>query len=432
MRRWYDPYNMFTVLILLFDLFILSWISYKLFRKQPLEVRVFFWPALLIKLTAGLIVGYIYFNHYQEGDTITYWQDGKTIAATMTKDPGMVLRFMMEDQTESRPITGLVNSKPRSLFFVKICSVLAILSAGNYWMMSGIISFISFLGVWYLFRKILYFFPSSTGSASVAFLFFPSVVFWSAGIIKESLGLGSIFFLAGMFLSFYNRKKIHFWEWIMGLICLGIGWNLKYYWVGLLLPVALTTGLVVKAVRLRPALGRFDLIIWPGLFVILLFAATSVHPNFYPNRFFEVIWQNNQEFMMLTKVNNAVHYQDLQPTFQSILFNAPQALIAGMFRPFVWEAHDFLSLAAAFENFIVLILVLIALTSMHRLFKAPHRLLSLSVMVYTILLAIFLALSTPNFGTLSRYKIGFLPFLVFLILNKNPIFDRLKRVLKSR
>jgi hypothetical protein len=41
------------------------------------------------------------------------------------------------------------------------------------------------------------------------------------------------------------------------------------------------------------------------------------------------------------------------------------------------------------------------------------------------LLAIFLALSTPNFGTLSRYKIGFFPFLVFLTLYKNPLLGKI-------
>jgi hypothetical protein len=39
------------------------------------------------------------------------------------------------------------------------------------------------------------------------------------------------------------------------------------------------------------------------------------------------------------------------------------------------------------------------------------------MLVYVVVLVSFLALSTPNFGTLSRYRIGALPALVILCLN---------------
>ncbi len=40
----------------------------------------------------------------------------------------------------------------------------------------------------------------------------------------------------------------------------------------------------------------------------------------------------------------------------------------------------------------------------------------LALLLYTVLLATLLALSSPNFGTLLRYKVGFLPFLAYLLL----------------
>jgi len=42
-------------------------------------------------------------------------------------------------------------------------------------------------------------------------------------------------------------------------------------------------------------------------------------------------------------------------------------------------------------------------------------------------LAVFLALSTPNFGTLSRYRVGFIPFFVFLTACGNVLLERLQR-----
>jgi hypothetical protein len=43
---------------------------------------------------------------------------------------------------------------------------------------------------------------------------------------------------------------------------------------------------------------------------------------------------------------------------------------------------------------------------------------------YVVFLCVFLALSTPNFGTLSRYRIGFTPFLWLLLLGGSGILSR--------
>jgi hypothetical protein len=48
--------------------------------------------------------------------------------------------------------------------------------------------------------------------------------------------------------------------------------------------------------------------------------------------------------------------------------------------------------------------------------NARYVLLITAVVLYTILLAALLALSSPNFGALSRYKVAFVPFFVYLLL----------------
>jgi hypothetical protein len=39
-----------------------------------------------------------------------------------------------------------------------------------------------------------------------------------------------------------------------------------------------------------------------------------------------------------------------------------------------------------------------------------------ALMTYIFFLCIFIGLSTPNFGTLSRYRVGYEPYFVLLIL----------------
>jgi hypothetical protein len=46
-------------------------------------------------------------------------------------------------------------------------------------------------------------------------------------------------------------------------------------------------------------------------------------------------------------------------------------------------------------------------------------------LVYVLILAGLLTLSTPNFGTLVRYKVSFIPVFMFLILYKNTWWNKL-------
>jgi len=417
---------MSSPILLVAVLTMLLWTAVRIRRIQPPELKKFFWPALIFKIIAGLSLGYIYFIYYGSGDTINYWLDGKIIAERILQDPINTLRILWEDDTNQN-LAGLINNKPRSVFFVKIAGLIALLTDGNYVLMSIFISYVSFLASWYAFRKLVSRFPDARRAAAVAFLFFPSVVFWSSGLIKESLGLASLYILTGFFLTIYGQKKIKGWEWILATLFFWIGWNLKYYWIGIFIPVVLTTLIIARLVKGRENLRRLETALWFGLFIIFLFAATSLHPNFYPNRIVDVIWESNQEFMNLAAPGNVVHYNHLQPDFFAMATNAPGALLAGIFRPYCWESHNLFSAMAAIENTIVLLLVISAATAIRKFFVSPHRILSLAIILYTVLLAIFLALSTPNLGTLSRYKIGFLPFLVFLILYHNPAFAWLER-----
>ena len=70
----------------------------------------------------------------------------------------------------------------------------------------------------------------------------------------------------------------------------------------------------------------------------------------------------------------------------------------------------------AAENAALLVATLMALPAMRYIARSPHRLLLVSLIVYTGMLCVFITLSTPNFGTLCRYRVGYMPFFVFLVL----------------
>ncbi len=99
---------------------------------------------------------------------------------------------------------ALTLQEPRALFLSKVVSVFGLFTASNYWIISCYFSCLAFAGAWYLVKIIRRCNAHYTLAAVLAFLFFPSVVFWSSGIVKESLAMASLYFLSAVFLSYWE------------------------------------------------------------------------------------------------------------------------------------------------------------------------------------------------------------------------------------
>lgn len=403
-----------------FSLLALIALTYYLVRQLKATDRGLFLSGLAVKILAGIALGLTYMYYYQgQGDTLQYWEESTLIEAQMTSVT-KALEILWSELPDSALISMGVQGVPRSFFFSKIAAVISWLTGGNYWMMASVFSFVSFLAAWKLFKQL----QSYRVSAAVALLFFPSVVFWSSGLIKESLGLAAIYLLVSLFLTLYRGARVTWYDIILGLVAAWVGWNLKYYWLGILAPILLTTLTVGYLKQFRPAWKSIELVLGGTLLAIFLVVATGSHPNFYPERIASVVVESNAAFVRYSAPGGVIHFDSLQPQAGSLLLNSPWALFSCLFRPWLGESANVVTGLAAVENTALLLLVLFAFRGTREAMQSPDRLLAGGVITYTILLAVFLALSSPNLGTLSRYKVGFLPFLVLVLLEANPNFRK--------
>ena len=90
---------------------------------------------------------------------------------------------------------------------------------------------------------------------------------------------------------------------------------------------------------------------------------------------------------------------------------APQAIITALFRPYLWEVINPLMLLSSIESLALLLLTI------YVMWKARWKLFSyvdhpdvLFCLVFALVFAFAVGVSTFNFGTLSRYKIPMMPF----------------------
>lgn len=421
-----------SVLFWVLIIFFIVWLS----RNQQGNMKFFFAGGLTIKILTGIGVGLIYKYYYSTGDTFGFYNDAKVLVGFFDTSPGEYFNFILIGDRSFALAENLLNVEMRSLFFVKNLSIITILSFRNYWIASVFFSMISFLGCWYIVKKICAYFPHGKSAALVSFLFIPSFVFWSSGIIKESLALAALAFLAGFTLLIIHKGNIRLWEWVVAVLASVFLWKLKYYWAALFIPAAITTILLIRVIV--PVMNAndklYELLVWFVIFGFIVWGASNLHPNFYMSRFLNVVVENHNAYVLASDSAPVVHFNNLEATWMSVLQNSPWALFSGLFRPFVTEGKTVFQIIVAVENLLLLVLCFLNARFFSSMVYSRQHLLVVSVVTYICLLTIFLTLSTPNFGTLSRYRIGFLPFLSVLLLYypSQHIIDKISNKLKNQ
>lgn len=395
------------------NIVFLALICFWIWKRDKQPLHKLFWPALLIKCMAGIALGVIYSTYYDPSDTFIFFKLASDQADIARNDFSAWINILFAKEH------GFFLGEYRTVFFSKITSVLALLTGNNYWVSSLYYSLLSFFGAWYLSNTVARLFPGVKPAAILAFLFFPSVVFWSSGIIKESIAMAALFFLATLFLKLWVRERISIISIVVAVLGIIVIFKLKYYYLAAFLPVTLSA-LIVKRISEKFKLTKPAYFI--GMFIVVLaigFAAvTLLHPNFSPAKVLHVITFNNKVFMDVCSPEDVIHYYQLEPTWGSMLINAPWALISGLYRPFVWEANTVFKFITGLENLVLLIMTVLSLRYVKDLFRSSECLLILAVLLYCSILSIFLSLSTPNFGTLARYGAGYLPFFALIVFNQ--------------
>lgn len=400
---------------------LLVWYVYQKIRPSSSNL---FAIALLVRVAAAIVLGVLYRSYYSAGDTWNFFNDAVRVSNFARHDFFTFLHFIWDEDAVLQ-LASQLGSADRSLLLVKILTPFVILTGANYWLVAVWFGLISFVAAWWLFATIEKYFANQVFAAGISILFFPSVVFWSSGLIKENLGLAGLYMVLATVIRWFKGNKPRVFEWAVAAISFYVAWRLKYYWTALFAAVLVTTigaFWITQKTKVRYA------ITWILIFITLTLLTTLLHPNFYLGRILGVIVENNQQFIALSAIGESIQYTDLQASWQSMVLNAPNALFSGLFRPFLWEAGGITAIAAALENTVLLILVLTGLTS----FKRYDVKASIPLLVYSLVLCVFLALSSPNFGTLSRYRVGFLPFFVFLVTAHHPWLLKLQRRLNRQ
>ena len=306
---------------------------------------------------------------------------------------------------------------------VKVLAVLNLASLETDWLNALYLSLFVFVGCWLLVRALANAFPETpAGAGMVAFLLWPSVLFWATGISKEAVLLGSGAWLTARVVDACFGPTRRGWAvaaglpGTMGLALLHLG--IRYFFavplLGVLGSVAIVQGLRRAGVVRRPGTQALVLaaVLGGGVWLV-----PQLSKAFSMNKFTNQVMKVYAFDVAHSVGRPHFEYPNLRPTGASIAAHAPLAVANALTRPWLGESHKPLYIAAALEN--VALLALLALAGWAAAHGRAGRLpfsLVLGLAVFCLVLAFLIGLTTPNLGTLNRYRSGLLPYLLLLLL----------------
>lgn len=399
--------------VYLLNLSFLAWLTQRAYKNVlGLPVTKFFYPALTLKMICGICLGLIYTFYYDGGDTIMFFEKAKGL---LELPSGEYLKEVF--------LTSIPHEQRSLLPITKITSLVLAITGDSYWLASVYFSLFSFAGAFFFVKELSVKYVDLTNIAAIAFLFFPSVVFWSSGILKESVVFGIMMFMLRFFMTYLNSKQINLWHLILSVLGAWLIILIKYYIAAVFLPILLIV-FVVSVIRDRNLFrGIAPIYQYLSISIItigVLYWATTIQFNIDLTRIYSVIKVNQSEILRISDQTDLINYLDESGSVFIVFVNFLIALFAGLFRPLIPELSSVAQIFSALENMLILSLFTFGLK--RKVVIDNHdKILLIGLVIFILTLSTTLAYSSPNFGTLARYKVYYMPFFLFLALIDNPV-----------
>lgn len=432
MSEYLKVYDIFLVPAYLLIIYVVSTIITNREIGQRPHYKYFRW-GLFAKLLAGLVFCSIYLFYYEGGDTLYYYSGSKSLVKLIGKDFSTFLSILfgnnnIENYSVFDSSTGWpIYYRDSSAFSVVRFSVFfIILGLGSFLGTTIVLNTILYIGIWQFLIMLTKIFQNQEKKIAIAVLFIPSLVFWGSGLLKDIYCLaGSMMIFVVIYRMLIERKKV-----IQNFLLL-ILWSyvlisirpFTFYtaFATAILWIAIQNLYKIRSPFLRTTL--FPVIIS----IVWIFGSTII---IQVGEFVGGRYQTIETMLETASIiqddlrkeyygGNRFDIGPFEPTIQGILRKFPQAITAGLFRPFLWESKNIVMVLSGIENMIILALF-IYLILRRGLVKFINTIRSdaflIAAFVFTITFGLFVGLATANFGALVRYRIPILPFFTILLL----------------
>ncbi|MGH7174030.1 MAG: hypothetical protein ACRELG_27475 [Gemmataceae bacterium] len=374
--------------------------------------------AVVVKLLSSVVSGLISIYYYEGvSDALSYHENGVDYAATIRSD---LLRG-----TDNYLSAGLFfwPSGISTARFESLSGLLHFLLFDSFLACSFFFALMALVGQIYLYRVFIAHYPDRRLRLwwQVSVLFFPTFVFWSSGLLKDTLGIYGLGCAVWGTYRVMDRRiygglaMALFGAYVLLLFRAQV---LAVLFLALLAPLLVSQRLQVGSMTWQlSGLPRFLLLACGVLGVsMMMMVQSKLDLSELPR----AAKDHQQRMAKLSGDSTLDNSEMAGSSWLHLGSSAPLALVITLYRPFLWEARGATALLGALENLVLLLLSVRALLQfLHtggrfgRLLQEP---LFPTCLVFVILFGVGIGVSTPNLGTLSRYRIPLIPFFAALLI----------------
>jgi hypothetical protein len=401
-------------------------------RDKP-HYKYYLWN-LYAKLGFSLLFALFYLLYYGGGDTTAYYDGAVALNNLFFKNP--LLYF--DELTSPADFTmftatydlrtgyppGWIYREPEGWMISRLMSLLSFFTLKSYFAMTVIMAFITSVASWKLYELVRQFRFNNDKVLAFGILLLPSVNFWCAGVSKDT-----VVFIAVLFLVYHafhiisNELKANIWNYVFAIIAaLVISQIRSFILAAIALPmlVALTT-------RIIKFLGGSNMFVVVFRTVVLIgglavagqsLVATNEESFLAQNAYLQEAAIIQQDFEQNTLYGDKKYsIGEIEFTPLGLLRAAPAAIIAGLYRPFPWEA---LSPALLMNGLEAIMFLYFTWLLFRRDFFRKWNLIRtheflVFCLIFILVIAFMTGLTSGLYGVLVRLRAPLLPFLFVLL-----------------
>ncbi len=389
--------------------------------------RKYFIPALTVKIIGALGVGFVYQFYYGGGDTFAFHTHGSRIIwEAFIDDPIKGLNLFLANGEFSGDIFAYSSriwyfKDTQTYLLIKIAFLLDLLTFSTYSGTSVLFAALSFSGMWALYQTFYTEFRRLHFPLALAILFVPSVFFWGSGLLKDTLTLGCLGWITYTFYRLVIKRIPNPIYILIFLVSAFLIYSIKKYIILSFLPALIIWVTVenfgtMRNLVLKMLVAPLAIALCGALGYLVIQSVGEDDPRYALNNIARTaqVTAYDIRYGWGARLGDGSGYSlgELDGTFGSIIRLAPKAVNVSLFRPYLWEVKNPLMLFSALEALVSIVLTLwiiykISIKSFLMNFFKPSVLFC---MIFAIVFAFAVGISTYNFGTLARYKIPLIPF----------------------
>lgn len=416
-------------------------------KGNPL--RRYYLPGLYVKFGGVIFIALVYQFYYNGGDTFNFFYHSKVINSSLDNSFTIWLKLLLRKNWDEEPamysyiVKMPFYTDPSAYAVSSIGAVLGLLNGTTYIPIALLFAFISYTGIWAMYRTFTNLYPLLHKQLAIAFLFIPSTFVWGSAMFKDTIcmfGLGWMTYCT--FRIFINHDFS-----IKNILLLVLSFYLiaiiKIYILLAFIPALSLWLMVSYSYKIQSTVIRWGInFIFIGILIVGFLFFTSQFAKELNRYSLEKIAKTSEVtrgWINYASGDEGAAYDlgDFNPTFGGMLSKFPQAVAVTLFRPFFWEAKKVIVALSAVESFLFLFFTLFVLFK-NKLSKTLSKIGSdpniLFCLVFTVIFAFAVGISSYNFGALSRYKIPCLPFYAafLVLLHREKIEGQKKYKIKPR